>query len=51
MAVFVSTVLSQRMERGTHLVRWPAAQRASGVYFYRLRAGEHVATRKLILMK
>ena len=47
----VETLVSQEMPGGTHLVRWPAATRASGVYFYRLRAGGLEATQKLILMK
>ncbi len=47
----VGTLVSRQMAAGTHMVRWPAAKRASGVYFYRLRAGAFEATQKLILMK
>jgi len=32
-------------------VRWEARDAASGIYFYKLTAGSHTATRKMILMK
>jgi len=44
------------MAAGTHQVTWNATDDrglpvASGVYFYRLKAGELVATRKMMLVK
>lgn len=36
---------------GTYRVRFPSARAASGTYFCRLRAGEHVQTMKMLLVK
>jgi len=36
---------------GTHAVEWNAAAMPSGVYFYRIQAGEFSATRKLVLVR
>jgi hypothetical protein len=39
------------IDAGNHDVRVDGSNLASGVYFYRLTAGEHVDSKKLILMK
>ena len=36
---------------GNHRVIWDASSVASGVYFYRLQAGDFVQTRKMVLLK
>jgi hypothetical protein len=36
---------------GYHQITWNAANVASGMYFYRLRAGNFVQTRKMILLR
>lgn len=36
---------------GNHHVIWDASDSASGIYFYRLQAGEFVQTRKMVLLK
>ena len=36
---------------GKHEVQWEASEQPSGIYFYRLQAGAHSETRKLILQK
>ncbi len=36
---------------GSHSVTWDARDRASGVYFYQLKAGDFVETRKMMLLK
>jgi len=36
---------------GTHEVVFNAGTRASGVYFYRIRAGDYTATRRMLLIK
>jgi N-acetylneuraminic acid mutarotase len=36
---------------GKHQVQWHAGDAASGVYFYRLKAGAYSATKRLILVK
>jgi hypothetical protein len=47
----VATLVNGEIEAGRHQVRWNADRLASGVYFYRLRAGEFVENRKMILLK
>ncbi len=36
---------------GRYEVKWDAHEYASGIYFYRLQAGEFVETKKLIVLK
>ena len=36
---------------GSHRLQWRAEGLASGVYFYRIEAGRHTASRKLMLLK
>jgi hypothetical protein len=43
-------------ERGSHVARWNGldgngAQASSGIYFYKLRAGKQVASRKMVLLR
>ncbi len=47
----VATLVSSRMEAGSHEVTFNAGNLASGVYIYRLQTGEHMLTRKLTLIK
>ncbi len=52
----VATIVDRQMEAGHHLVVWDGRdgggqQVASGVYFYRLNAGEFSQTKKMMLLK
>ncbi len=47
----VSTLADGMFEAGEHVVTWDGARFASGVYFYRLEAGQFAQTRKMILLK
>jgi hypothetical protein len=47
----VATLVDGRMEAGTHEATFNAESLSSGVYCYRLKAGSHVETRKVIRMK
>ncbi|MBK7142241.1 MAG: VWA domain-containing protein [bacterium] len=42
---------NKRTEAGYHKVEWDATQHASGVYFYRLVAGNFTSTKKMVLLK
>jgi hypothetical protein len=46
----VSVLVNERRDAGVHEVKFDATGLSSGVYFYRLRAGNFVRTKKLLLM-
>ena len=47
----VTTLLDGSHKAGVHEVTWDASNMASGIYFYRLQAGDFVKTRKMLLLK
>ncbi|MBM2841600.1 MAG: protein up-regulated by thyroid hormone-putative PQQ-dependent glucose dehydrogenase, partial [Bacteroidetes bacterium] len=47
----VSTLVNAEIGPGTYSTEWNAGSVASGVYFYRLKAGVFSETRKLLLLK
>lgn len=47
----VTTLADEIMTTGTHTARWDASGCASGVYFYKVRAGEFEKTMKMTLIK
>ena len=47
----VATLVQGEQEAGFHEVQFDGSGLASGVYLYRLRAGEFVQTRKLLLLQ
>jgi hypothetical protein len=47
----VATVLEDYRDAGRHVVTWDGSTQASGVYLYRLTAGECVQTKKMLLLK
>ncbi len=48
----VATLVSDRLSAGSYQYEWSRTRRiASGVYLYRLQAGEYLETRKMVLMK
>jgi hypothetical protein len=47
----VATLIAGQHDAGTFKAVWDASGFPSGVYFYRLAAGEYVQTKKMILMK
>ena len=46
----VSVLMNERRDPGTYEVRFDASGLSSGVYFYRLRAGEFTQTKRLVLL-
>jgi hypothetical protein len=47
----VSLLVNERRDAGGHEVTFDGSHLASGVYFYRLQAGDFVQSKKLLLMK
>jgi len=46
-----ATLVDEYKPAGTYEVEWDASNYPSGVYFYRLQAGEFIESKKMILMK
>jgi len=47
----VETVVDGHQEAGEHQVIWDASDYSSGVYFYKLQAGDYSETRRMIMVK
>ncbi len=47
----IAIIVNERLNPGKYEIAWDASQFASGIYFYRLTAGEHTGIRKMILLK
>jgi hypothetical protein len=47
----ITTLVSEKQEAGYHTVEWDARNASSGVYFYKIKAGEFSQLRKMILVK
>ena len=47
----IETLINEEKPVGTYEVNWNAADLPSGVYFYKITAGNYIATRKMLLLK
>jgi hypothetical protein len=47
----VAQLESGRKSTGTHIINFDASALSSGTYFYRLKAGNNVQTKKMVLIK
>jgi hypothetical protein len=47
----VRVLLDEMREAGSHSIAFDATTLASGIYFYQLRAGDHVAKHKMLLIR
>ena len=47
----VAHLIDERKPAGNYTVEWNASSLSSGIYFYRLQAGDFVQTRKMVLLK
>jgi hypothetical protein len=47
----VATLVNENQHAGYHEARFDGSQLSTGVYFYRLQAGSHVETKKLLLLR
>jgi len=47
----ITTLVNKEQPQGYYEIEWNAASLPSGVYFYQLRSGDFMATKKMILLK
>jgi hypothetical protein len=47
----VTTLVDTQLGPGYHTVTWNADRAATGLYFYRMQAGQFVETKKMLLLK
>jgi hypothetical protein len=47
----VATLVNESLKAGNHSVTFDASKIASGMYFYRIEAGQFASTKKMLLMK
>jgi hypothetical protein len=47
----VSVLVDEEMSAGRHQVKVDASSLSSGVYFYRLSAGDFVSTKKMLVLR
>lgn len=47
----VQTLLNEIRSEGVYEVNWEASNISSGIYFYQIKAGEFIQTKKMILLK
>ena len=47
----ITTLINKEMQSGSYEVEFDASNLPSGIYFYQIRAGAFVDTKKLILLK
>ena len=47
----VSVLANERKNAGVHEVKFDGSNLASGVYFYRIQAGDFIQTKRLLLLK
>ena len=47
----VATLVNGIQTAGSHVVTWDASEAASGIYFYKLSAGDHTSMKRMALLK
>jgi len=47
----VKTLISEQQQAGYHQVIWNSQDNSSGIYFYRIQAGDYTETRKMLLLR
>jgi len=49
--ILIEAIINEEKAAGSYNIEFNAPSLASGVYFYRLQAGDYVETKKMVLLK
>ena len=47
----IETIVNENLTPGSYETEWYAAKYSSGIYFYKLTAGDYTESKKMILVK
>ncbi|HAP35953.1 MAG TPA: peptidase S8, partial [Bacteroidetes bacterium] len=47
----IASLVNEYLTAGNYTIEWSGSNLSSGVYFYQIRSGDFVATKKMILQK
>ncbi len=47
----ITILINEQLNPGTYEIDWDASNYPSGVYFYKLTAGDYSETKKMVLIK
>ncbi|MGH2574326.1 MAG: T9SS type A sorting domain-containing protein, partial [Ignavibacteria bacterium] len=47
----ITTLVNEQLTPGTYEIEWNALKSPSGVYYYKLSAGDFTETKKMVLLK
>ena len=47
----ISTLVNDYKQSGSYEIEWNASNYASGIYFYKIEAGDFITTKKMLLIK
>ena len=47
----VATLVNEQQKPGYYDVTWNASDQSSGIYIYRIQAGDFVGSKKMVMMK
>jgi len=47
----IATLVNEEKSAGSYETVFSASHLASGIYYYQLRAGDYIETKKMVLMK
>jgi hypothetical protein len=47
----LKTLINDKLEQGKYEIKWDGSEYASGIYFYSIKSGERMQTKKMLLVK